>query len=129
MASLFTEIIQGERPAYKLFEGDDAIAILDAFPIRYGHTLVIPKREVADWFELDAASYAAVWDLAKQTAVAMKKSIACKKIGVAVMGFEVPHAHIHLVPLDAESDLNFSRKKRFTAAEFLAVQAKIKAGF
>ncbi len=129
MPSVFTEIIQGKCPAYKLFEGDQAIAILDTFPIQYGHALVIPKREVADWFELDATAYAAVWELAKRTAVAMKKTIACKKIGMAAMGFEVPHAHIHLVPLNAESDLNFSRKKQFTKVEFLAIQAQLKAGF
>lgn len=129
MASVFTKIAQGTLPSYKLFEDDHFMVILDAFPIKRGHALVIPKEEVPDLFDLDAATYAAIWALSKRAAGALKRSISCERIAVVVIGFEVPHAHIHLIPVDSEAELDFSRKKRFTAAEFSATQAEIKAVF
>jgi histidine triad (HIT) family protein len=119
MASIFTKIVNGEIPAYKVAEDDNYFAFLDIFPVAKGHTLVIPKKEVDYLFDLDDESYAGLQLFAKKVACGLKKAIPCEKVGVLVLGLEVPHAHIHLVPMQNEGDLlNFSKKKKFSTEEF-----------
>ena len=111
MATLFTKIINGEIPCYKVAENDDFFAFLDIFPVAKGHTLVIPKKEVDYIFDLDDSSYSGLQLFARKIAIALKKAIPCKKVGEMVLGLDVPHAHIHLVPMQSEADLlNFSKK-------------------
>lgn len=118
MASIFTKIVNGEIPAYKVAEDENYFAFLDIFPVAKGHTLVIPKKEVDYIFDLDNESYAGLQMFAKKVAKGLKKAIPCEKVGVLVLGLEVPHAHIHLVPMQNEGDLlNFSKKKKFTPEE------------
>ena len=119
MASIFTKIVNGEIPAYKVAEDENYLAFLDIFPVAKGHTLVIPKKEVDYLFDLDDDLYAGLQLFAKKVAAGLKKAIPCEKVGVLVLGLEVPHAHIHLVPMQQEGDLlNFSQKKKFTPEEF-----------
>jgi histidine triad (HIT) family protein len=119
MASIFTKIVNGEIPAYKVAEDENYFAFLDIFPVAKGHTLVIPKKEVDYLFDLDDESYAGLQLFAKKVACGLKKAIPCEKVGVLVLGLEVPHAHIHLVPMQNEGDLlNFSKKKKFSTEEF-----------
>jgi histidine triad (HIT) family protein len=119
VASIFTKIVNGEIPAYKVAEDEDYFAFLDIFPVAKGHTLVIPKKEVDYLFDLDDELYAGLQMFAKKVAKGLKKAIPCEKVGVLVLGLEVPHAHIHLVPMQNEGDLlNFSDKKKFTPEEF-----------
>ena len=119
MASIFTKIVNGEIPAYKVAEDENYFAFLDIFPVAKGHTLVIPKKEVDYLFDLEDELYAGLQLFAKKVAVGLKKAIPCEKVGVLVLGLEVPHAHIHLVPMQNEGDLlNFSDKKKFTPEEF-----------
>lgn len=119
MASIFTKIVSGEIPAYKVAEDENYLAFLDIFPVTKGHTLVIPKKEVDYLFDLDNESYTGLQLFAKKVAAGIKKAIPCEKVGVLVLGLEVPHAHIHLAPLQHEADLlNFSDKKKFTPEEF-----------
>ncbi|WP_295731243.1 HIT family protein [uncultured Muribaculum sp.] len=107
MASIFSKIVAGEIPSYKVAEDDRHYAFLDISPVAEGHTLVIPKREVDYIFDLTDKEYADLQLFAKKVASAMKKALPCKRVGVAVMGLEVPHAHIHLVPINREADMNF----------------------
>lgn len=119
MASIFTKIINGEIPAYIVAEDENYFAFLDIFPTAKGHTLVIPKKEEDYIFDLDDDTYAGLQMFAKKVAKGIEKAIPCKKVGVMVLGLEVPHAHIHLVPMQNEGDLlNFSEKKKFTTEEF-----------
>jgi histidine triad (HIT) family protein len=119
MASIFTKIINGEIPAYKVAEDENYFAFLDIFPTAKGHTLVIPKKEVDYVFDLDDETYLGLQMFAKKVAKGLKKAIPCEKVGVMVLGLEVPHAHIHLVPMQNEGDLlNFSDKKKFSPEEF-----------
>ena len=119
MASIFTKIVNGEIPSYKVAEDENYYAFLDIFPVAKGHTLVIPKKEVDYLFDLDDETYAGLQMFAKKVAKGLKKAIPCEKVGTLVLGLEVPHAHIHLVPMQNESDLlNFSDKKKFTPEEF-----------
>ncbi len=111
MASVFTRIINGEIPCYKIAEDDRFMAFLDVKPLKPGHTLVVPKKEVDYIFDLDEKTLADIMIFARRIAVAMKEVIECKRIGVAVVGLEVPHAHIHLVPLTRESDLLFTNPR------------------
>lgn len=128
MATLFTKIVQGEIPSYKIAEDDKYYAFLDIFPLKKGHVLVIPKQEVDYLFDLDEETYIGLWVFAKHVAAAVEKTISCKRIGVAVLGMEVPHAHIHLVPLHHEGDLSFSNPKlKFTPEEFEDIAASIRA--
>lgn len=118
MASIFTKIINGEIPSYKIAEDENYYAFLDIFPLAKGHTLVIPKKEVDYLFDLDDAEYLGLQMFAKKVAQALKEAIPCKKVGVAVLGLEVPHAHIHLVPMNSEKDINFANPKlKFTPEE------------
>lgn len=111
MASIFTRIIRGEIPCYKVAEDDRFIAFLDVRPLVAGHTLVVPKEEVDYIFDLDEKTLADMMLFARRVARAMKRVIECKRIGVAVLGLEVPHAHIHLVPLSREADILFSNPR------------------
>ena len=111
MASIFSRIVAGEIPSYKVAEDDKHYAFLDISPVAPGHTLVIPKKEVDYLFDLADDEYESLQLFAKRVAAAMKSALPCKRIGVAVMGLEVPHAHIHLVPINKEGDMNFFREK------------------
>jgi histidine triad (HIT) family protein len=111
MATIFTRIINGEIPAHIVAEDEHFIAILDIMPLVIGHTLVIPKKEIDYIFDLDNDTLAAMSVFAKKVAQAVKKVIPCKRIGVAVIGLEVPHTHVHLVPMNAMGDINFTRPK------------------
>jgi len=126
MATIFSKIINGEIPSYKIAENEHFYAFLDIFPLAQGHTLVIPKQEVDYLFDLDPETYAGLQLFAREVAIALKNAIHCKRIGVAVLGMEVPHAHIHLVPLQSEKDLNFSNPKlKLAPEEFEAIRQKI----
>lgn len=128
MASIFTKIIQGEIPSYIIAENERFIAILDAFPLVKGHVLVIPKKEVDKLFEMDKTSYAALMDFAYDVAQAVEKAIPCKRVGVAVVGLEVPHVHVHLVPLNTMNDINFTQPKlKLSDEEMKEVAEKIKS--
>lgn len=130
MASVFSKIIAGEIPSYKVAEDDKHYAFLDINPVAQGHTLVVPKHEVDYIFDLPQQEYADLMAFARRVAECMKEVMPCKRIGVAVMGLEVPHAHIHLIPINSESDMNFfTDKKQFTAEEMKAVSEKIFAKF
>jgi histidine triad (HIT) family protein len=111
MDSVFTRIIKGEIPCYKIAESNDAIAFLDIRPLSKGHTLVVPKREVDRLFDLPVKEFETLWSFAQVVAKAIEGKIACNRVGVAVLGFEVTHAHVHLVPLRTEGDLNFALPK------------------
>ena len=122
MATLFTKIATGEIPSWKVAENDDFYAFLDISPLAKGHTLVIPKHVEDDYiFHLDAGTYEGLWAFARKVAVALKAAVPCKRVGVAVLGMEVPHTHIHLVPLQSEADLDFRK-------EHLSVPAEEQAG-
>ena len=112
MATIFTKIANGEIPSYKCAENEDFYAFLDISPLAKGHTLVIPKKVEDDYiFHLDANTYEGLWAFARKVAVALKAAVPCKRVGVAVLGMEVPHTHIHLVPLQTEGDLDFRKAK------------------
>jgi histidine triad (HIT) family protein len=126
MASLFTKIVNGEIPAWKVAEDENFLAFLDIFPVAKGHTLVIPKKEVDYLFDLDNETYVGLQLFAKKVAIGIQKAIPCQKVGVMVLGLEVPHAHIHLVPMQTEADLlNFSKKLSFTKEEMAEITAAI----
>lgn len=111
MTSVFTKIIKGSIPSYKVGENDSFLAFLDINPIAYGHVLVIPKKEIDYIFDMNSTDYLKLFGFAKKVANAMEKVIVCQRIGIAVIGLEVPHVHIHLVPLNKISDINFENKK------------------
>lgn len=112
MATIFTKIANGEIPSYKCAENEDFYAFLDISPLAKGHTLVIPKKVEDDYiFHLSAKTYEGLWAFTRKVAVALKAAVPCKRVGVAVLGMEVPHTHIHLVPLQTEGDLDFRKAK------------------
>jgi histidine triad (HIT) family protein len=126
MASLFTKIANGEIPSWKVAEDENFFAFLDIFPVAKGHTLVIPKKEVDYLFDLDDETYMGLQLFAKKVALGIQKAIPCKKVGVIVLGLEVPHAHIHLVPMQSEADLlNFTKKLTFSKEEMAEITAAI----
>ena len=126
MASIFTKIIEGEIPAYKIAENDEFLAFLDIMPLVEGHVLVIPKKEVDYIFDLEDDLYMRLQLFAKKVATGLKKAIPCKRIGIAVIGLEVPHTHIHLVPLQTMDDINFTRAKLKLSQEKMSeIQEKI----
>jgi histidine triad (HIT) family protein len=128
MASIFSRIVAGEIPSYKIAETDDCYAFLDINPLKKGHTLVIPKKEVDRLFDLDDMTYEALFQFTKKVADAIKKVIPCDRVGMAVIGLEVPHAHIHLIPLDDMRDMNFAKPKMtFTKEEFQKIAIDISA--
>ena len=111
MSSIFTKIVSGEIPCYKVAENDEFLAFLDISPLAKGHSLVIPKRETDYIFDIKSGEYSKLWLFAKKVAIAQRKVISCERIGVAVIGLEVPHAHIHLVPISGVNDIDFSKTK------------------
>lgn len=126
MASIFSRIIAGEIPSYKVAEDDKHYAFLDINPVAPGHTLVVPKHEVDYIFDLPADEYVELMVFARRVAESMKAVMPCKRIGVAVMGLEVPHAHVHLLPISNESDMNFfAEKKQLSAEEMKTISEKI----
>ncbi|TLX77788.1 HIT family protein [Labilibacter sediminis] len=128
MSTIFSKIVKGEIPCYKIAEDDHYFAFLDINPLQEGHTLVIPKQEVDYIFDLDNEILAGLSVFAKKIAKALDKAIPSQRVGVAVLGLEVPHAHIHLIPLQSEGDINFSNPKlKFTPEEFTAIADKIKS--
>jgi histidine triad (HIT) family protein len=131
MATIFTRIASGEVPSYKVAESEDFYAFLDINPLAKGHTLVIPRKVEDDYlFHLDEATYEGLWAFARKVAVAVKAAIPCKRVGVAVLGMEVPHTHIHLIPLQSEADMDFRKERpQFTQDEFAATAAAILAEF
>lgn len=130
MASIFTKIAAGEIPSYKCAENDKFYAFLDINPLVKGHTLVIPRREVDYIFDLTDKELAEMTVFAKHVAGAIKRAFPCKKVGMAVLGLEVPHAHIHLVPMNSEKDMLFSNPKlRLSEDEFRDIASKIRAEF
>ena len=128
MATIFSRIASGEIPSYKIAESDKFYAFLDINPLSKGHTLVIPRQETDYLFDLDDALLAEMMVFAKKVAIAIKAAVPCKRIGVAVIGLEVPHAHIHLVPLHSEGDLNFSNPKLSLSADDMAKIAQSNIG-
>ena len=131
MATIFTKIAQGEIPSYKCAESEDFYAFLDISPLAAGHTLVIPKKVEDDYiFHLDAATYEGLWAFARKVAVALKEAVPCKRVGVAVLGMEVPHTHIHLVPLQTEGDMDFRKPKlQLEPAQMQEIANKILAAY
>ena len=125
MATLFTKIINGEIPCYKVAETDDFLAFLDINPNAKGHTLCIPKKEVDKIFDLDEATYNGLMQFSRKVAIAMGKVIPCKRIGVSVIGLEVPHVHVHLIPLNSMEDARFLNKESLTKEEFEATAKAI----
>lgn len=127
MATIFSRIVTGEIPCYKIAEDDKCFAFLDINPLAKGHTLVIPKQEVDYLFDLDDEELTALSLFSKKIAIAIGKAIPCKRVGVAVLGLEVPHAHIHLVPLQSEADISFSKPKlKLEKEEMDAITMKIR---
>ena len=131
MATIFTRIAQGEIPSYKCAESEDFYAFLDISPLAKGHTLVIPKHVEDDYiFHLDEKTYEGLWAFARKVAVALKNAVPCKRVGVAVLGMEVPHTHIHLVPLQTEGDMDFRKPKlQLPQEEMAALAASILAEY
>ncbi|WP_159474363.1 HIT family protein [Dyadobacter sp. 3J3] len=117
MATIFSRIISGEIPSHKIAENDEFLAFLDAFPVVKGHTLVIPKKEVDYIFDLDDDTYTRLFLFAKSIVPALEKTVPCLRIGVSVIGLEVPHAHIHLLPLNSMADTDFSKKIKISQQE------------
>lgn len=126
MASIFTKIINGEIPCYKIAETDDFLAFLDVNPNTKGHTLCIPKKEVDKIFDLEEATYTNLMQFSRRVALAIEKAIPCKRIGVTVIGLEVPHAHVHLIPLHTMEDARFIQKTKLSSEEFIEIANRIK---
>ena len=127
MSTIFSKIINGEIPCHKIAETDDFLAFLDVFPCAVGHTLVIPKKEIDYIFDLAAEIYIGLMKFAKSIEPAIKKAIPCKRIGVAIIGLEVPHAHVHLIPLNSMADMDFNDKLKVTQEELAEAAEKIRA--
>jgi len=124
--TLFSKIIAGQIPSYKIAEDDRFYAFLDIFPLREGHTLVVPKTEVDNFFDMPEEYLSGILSFARPIARAIEKAFDCNRCGLSVVGLEVPHAHLHLVPIDNSDDLNFTRHKlKLSAAELKAAQQKI----
>ncbi len=128
MATIFTRIVEGEIPCYKVAESEKFFAFLDINPLAKGHTLVIPKKEGDYIFDIEDEDYAEYMLFVKQVALALKKAVPCKRVGVAVLGMEVPHTHVHLVPMNSEGDMSFTKEKmKFSSEEMAEVAATIAA--
>ena len=127
MASIFTRIIQGEIPCHKVAENDRFLAFLDISPLREGHTLVVPKLEVDRFFDLPVDLMAEIMPFAQEVAIRIRQAVPCDRVGVAVIGLEVPHAHVHLIPIDRMADMDFTRDKlKLTQAELAAIAERIR---
>lgn len=125
MSTIFTKIINGEIPCYKIAEDEKFLAFLDINPNAKGHTLVIPKKEVNKLFDLDQNTYRDLMEFSRKVAIAIEKSISCKRVGMAVIGLEVPHVHVHLIPLNEMDDIRFTKKVKLTSEEFISIAKKI----
>lgn len=125
MATIFSRIASGEIPSYKVAETDHYFAFLDINPVQPGHVLVVPKKEVDYIFDLEDGEFAGLQLFAKKVARALKRAVPCRKVGVAVIGLEVPHAHIHLVPMSKEGDLDFTKKTTLPNTEMIAIAEAI----
>ena len=129
MSSIFSKIVRGEIPSYKIAEDEHYLAFLDIFPLAVGHVLVIPKNETDSIFDLNDQEYRGLWLFAKKISKAIEKTIPCKRVGVSVIGLEVPHAHIHLIPLQSVEDINFSKPKLKLDSDMLkSISEKIISG-
>lgn len=129
MASIFTRIINREIPAHIVAENDDFIAFLDVNPNAKGHTLCVPKKEVNKVFDLDKETYAGLMEFSRKVAIAIEKTLPCERVGMSVIGLEVPHVHVHLIPLNAMEDIQFKQKVSLTQEEFEEVAKAIASNF
>jgi histidine triad (HIT) family protein len=127
MSSIFTKIIKGEIPCYKIAEDDNFLAFLDVNPNAKGHTLCVPKQEIDKIFDLEDDLYIGLMQFSKKIAIAIEKTVPCKRIGMAVIGLEVPHAHVHLIPLNEMGEMTFKHKVSLSKEEFEALATNIKA--
>lgn len=127
--SIFTKVINGEIPSYKVAENNDFIAFLDINPNAKGHTLVVPKKEENKIFDLSKDEYSALMDFSYRVAKALEKTIACKRIGMSVIGLEVPHVHVHLIPINVMADMQFQQKVKMSNDEFVELAKKISQNF
>lgn len=125
MSTIFTKIIKGEIPCYKVAEDANFLAFLDINPNAKGHTLVIPKKEENKLFDLDQNTYSNLMEFARKVAIAIEKSIPCKRVGMAVIGLEVPHVHVHLIPLNEMEEIRFTKKVKLSSDEFAEIASKI----
>ena len=125
MSSIFSKIVSNEIPSYKVYENENFLAFLDINPLKKGHTLVIPKIEVDYIFDLDPDVYHNLWDFTKKVSFALQKTISCERISISVIGLDVPHAHIHLVPINKSSDVDFSNKINISSIELEKLAKKI----
>ena len=126
MASIFTKIVNGEIPCFKIAETEEFLAFLDVNPNAKGHTLCIPKQEVDKIFDLDETTYHGLMSFSRTVALALEKAVPCKRVGVSVIGLEVPHAHVHLIPLNSMEDARFIQKEKLSTAEFEALAETIR---
>jgi histidine triad (HIT) family protein len=130
MSSIFTKIINGKIPSYKVAEDENFYAFLDINPNAKGHTLVIPKKEVDKLFDLDSETYVGLMQFAHKVAKALEKTVSCNRVGMSVVGLEVPHAHVHLIPINSVSDINFTAKKvSMQHEEFVALAKEVESNF
>jgi histidine triad (HIT) family protein len=127
MATLFTQIVNGEIPSYKVAEDENFLAFLDVNPNAKGHTLCIPKKEINKIFDIDEELYLGLMKFSRKVAIGLEKAVPCKRVGMAVIGLEVPHAHVHLIPLNEMDEMRFEKKVSLTKEEFEALAAKIAA--
>ncbi|QHI37157.1 putative HIT-like protein [Kordia antarctica] len=127
MASIFTKIVNGEIPSYKIAEDEHYYAFLDINPNAIGHTLCIPKQEVDKIFDLSEEAYIGLMRFSRKIAIAIEKAIPCKRVGLTVIGLEVPHAHVHLIPLNEMDNMNFKNKQQLSSEEFQEIVKKIQA--
>ncbi len=125
MSSIFTKIIQGEIPSYKIAENDDFYAFLDVNPNTKGHTLVVPKKEVNKIFDLDEETYLGLMQYSYKIAKAIEKAVPCERVGMTVIGLEVPHVHVHLIPLHTMADATFGKKEKLNTEEFQEIAIEI----
>lgn len=126
MSIIFSKIVKGEIPCYKIAEDDNFLAFLDVNPNAEGHTLCIPKKEIDKIFDIEEELYIGLMQFSKKVAIALEKTVPCKRIGMSVIGLEVPHAHVHLIPLNEMDDIRFQKKVTFSKEEFLALALKIR---
>ena len=127
MSSIFAKIIKGEIPCYKITEDENFLAFLDVNPNAKGHTLCIPKKEINKIFDIDDDLYLGLMAFSKKVAIALEKAVPCKRIGIAVIGLEVPHAHVHLIPLNEMDEMRFQNKVKLENEEFIALAEKIQS--
>ena len=127
MASIFTKIINGEIPCYKVAENDEFIAFLDVNPNAKGHTLVVPKKEIDKLLDLDQDTYSGLMEFSRKIGLAIEKTIPCNRVGMSVIGLEVPHVHVHLIPLNSMTDIQFQKKVSLTKEEFVQIATSISA--